>query len=343
MSSVIKGVNAPLIKLTLSDADITQAVEPNLVALSYTDYLDGMSDELTVSFYDEGDKWINAWWPKQGDLLSLKLGYLNNVVNFGDFELDEISYDHPPSVVTLRALSTGLSKSNRTLKAKAYENTTLAGIVKKVAKRMKLKPVGKIKEIQLTRVTQYQESDVAFLTRLAREYGHSFKIVKDKLVFTPLDELENQTPVAVLSERDIITISLRDRISAVAKNVKVTGYDSKKKRSVSKTVPAKPLRKTNQTSADELVIVAKAENAGMMQAKADALATEQAQDQCAGNITLWGNPKLVAGQTVVLKNRGNFSGKYLVNSSRHDVNRHSGYVTTLEVKMIKAEDNNETA
>lgn len=343
MIELNKGVDAPYVQLTLSDADITNDVSPNLLTLSYTDYLDGMSDELTVSFYDERDQWINAWWPKQGDLLSLQLGYFQALQKFGDFELDEIAYRHPPSVITLRALSTGLSKSNRTLKAKAYENTTLSGIVKTIAKRMKLKLTGKIKEVSITRATQYQESDVAFLTRLAREYGHSFKIVKDKLVFTPIDELSEQEPVLTLSPRDMINVNLRDRISTVAKSVKVIGYDAKKKRKISKKRKAKSVRKKNPlTNYDELVIVTKAENAEQMQARADAAATDQAQEQCAGSITLLGNPKLVAGQTVKLSGYGKFSGLYLVNHSRHEVNRSSGYKTVIEVKMVEEADNEQS-
>ncbi|MBS9780863.1 MAG: hypothetical protein KGV56_00035 [Gammaproteobacteria bacterium] len=337
MIDVNKGINAPYFSLTLSDADVTNDVAPCLLSLSYTDYLDGMSDELSVSFYDEDNKWINSWWPKQSDLLSLCLGYRANMVNFGDFELDEIAYNHPPSVVTLRALSTGLSKSNRTLKAKSYENTTLSGIIKTVAKRMKLQLTGEIKEVSITRVTQYQESDVAFLTRLAREYGHSFKIVKDKLVFTPIDKLSEQQPIMTLLPTDIITVSLRDRISSVAKSVKVVGYDSKKKRKISKKRKAKTVRKNSLTNYDELKIITKAENSEQMQARADAATLDQAQEQCAGSITLWGNPQLVAGLTVKLTNFGKFSGLYLINQSRHSVSRSEGYKTVIEIKMVKEE------
>ena len=37
------------------------------------------------------------------------------------------------------------------------------------------------------------------------------------------------------------------------------------------------------------------------------------------NITLIGNPKLVAGSTLLLRNLGIFSGKYLIKSSRHTI------------------------
>lgn len=89
------------------------------------------------------------------------------VVGLGSMELAEIEYQHPPSVITLKALSTGITKSNRTQRGRAYEHTTLADIVRRIARRLRLKVTGTIKHIPIERVTQYQERDVEFLTRLA--------------------------------------------------------------------------------------------------------------------------------------------------------------------------------
>ncbi len=87
-----------------------------------------------------------------------------------------------------------------------------------VAGHLKLKVVGTIKPIPIKRVTQYQERDVEFLSRLAREYHHSFKIVGEQLVFTHKDELGQSNPVAVLDEQDVISLRLRDRIKDTAKS-----------------------------------------------------------------------------------------------------------------------------
>ena len=38
-------------------------IEPHLIELSYTDYLEGQSDELVVQFEDISGKWIRAWFP----------------------------------------------------------------------------------------------------------------------------------------------------------------------------------------------------------------------------------------------------------------------------------------
>lgn len=144
--------------------------------------------------------------PDSGDKLKAAIGYQGEfLTDIGEFEIDEVEYSYKPSTINLKALSTGISKANRTLKPKAYENTTLAQVVAKVADNLKLKVVGKIKAIPIKRITQYQERDVEFLARLAREYHHSFKIVGNQLVFTDKSELGQSEPVLMLEERDTIS------------------------------------------------------------------------------------------------------------------------------------------
>ncbi|WP_438452191.1 hypothetical protein, partial [Listeria monocytogenes] len=74
---------------------------------------------------------------------------------------------------------------------------------------------GKIRDIRIDRVTQYQERDVEFLTRLAREYGYAFKIVGNKLVFTELADLRDGGTVATFKATDLIAIRLRDKIKDI--------------------------------------------------------------------------------------------------------------------------------
>ena len=198
-------VTMPDFVLSYEDKDITADVAPYLISFSYTDYLEGQSDELQVEFEDTDGRWLRNWYPEQGDALSLGLGdQFTGLVSFGKFEIAEIEYNHPPSTVSLKALSTGITKSSRTLRGKAYENTTLASIVRQVAGRLKLEVTGTVKNIPIKRVTQYQERDIEFLARLAQEYGHSFKIVGNKLVFTDNAELKQRPAVAVLLPEDII-------------------------------------------------------------------------------------------------------------------------------------------
>ena len=319
--------------------DITGDLKYCLLSISYTDYLGGQSDELQLEFEDTDGRWIRAWYPEQGDALSLSVGdQFTGMVSWGSFEIAEIEYDHPPSVVSIKALSTGITRANRTLQPKAYEKTTLAKIVRTIAARLKLSVTGTVADIDIERVTQYQESDVEFLARLAREYGHTFKIVDKTLVFHANVELAKQEPVAVLNPADIKRIRLRDLIKGVPDEAVVTGYDAKNKQKRQSRRKAKPRRPNskNPTTKDTLHIVAnRGESDQQMAARADAALNDAQQSQVAGTIELVGNAKLVSGQVVQLKGFGKFSGKYLVKRAHHDIKKSSGYGAELEVKMVE--------
>nr|DAO44575.1 MAG TPA: tail protein [Caudoviricetes sp.] len=333
-------VPKPDFSMLYEKTNITADIEPHLLELTYTDNLEGESDELMVVFEDISGKWIRQWYPTQGDKLKAAIGYKGaQLTDIGAFEIDEVEYNYHPSYIQIKALSTGIANANRTLKPKAYENTTLKQIVGIIAGRLKMKMVGTIKHIPVKRATQYQERDVEFLARLAREYHHSFKIVGDQLVFTDKDELGKSEAVVTLEEKDTISISLRDRIKDTAKEVDVSGYDANGKKVIKKRKKAKALRENmkqaQSASGDTLKVVTRGETQEQIDARADAALAEQNDDQTAGNITVIGNPKLVAGSTLALRNLGIFSGKYLIKSSRHSIVRGGGYTTSLEVRMLE--------
>lgn len=335
-------VQTPTFELFYQKNQITHHIKPHLLSLSYTDHLSDQSDELQVTFEDSERKWVNNWFPTQGDKLTLQLGYLGEALTaLGDFEIDEIEWTHSKpsgSVVSLKALSTGISKANRTLKPKAYENTTLADIVHSVAKHLGLKVTGTVANIPIKRVTQYQERDVEFLTRLAHEYHHSFKIVGKTLVFTTMQSLETREPVAALDFTQVLNLRLRDRIKDTAKQVEVSGLDSSQKKTLKSEKKSESKRPNKQqakaSNGDTVKIVTRGESQEQINARAEAALSEQNDDQQAGNITVIGNPKLVAGNTVRLMGFGFFSGKYLIKSARHSYTKSQGYLTELEVRML---------
>ena len=332
-------VTLPGVVLKYEQKDITADIKPYLMSVSYTDYLGGQSDELQIEVEDVDGRWLRSWYPDQGDSLSLEIGdQFTGMVKMGSFELAEIEYQHPPSVVRLKALATGVTRSNRTLKPKVYRDTTLAKIVRQVAARLKLSVTGTAADIKIDHVTQYQERDVEFLARLAREYGHTFKIVNRTLVFHSNVELAKQEPVTELLPADIKTLRLRDLIKGVPEEAVVTGYDARRKQVRQQRRRNTPLRAGSKRAAttDTLKIVAnRGESDQQLAARADAALNDAKQSQVAGSITLVGHAKLVAGQVVRLKGYGKLSGKYLVKQSRHDIRRTAGYVTTLEVRMVE--------
>lgn len=345
--TAVAAVPHPVFMLSYGHKNITNDVSPYVLSVTYTDYLSGQSDELEVQLEDADGRWLRAWYPGKGDALSLKIGYdAAPLLPCGSFEIDEIEIAMPPSTVTIRALSTGIKKSVRTRSGRAYENTTLAAIAKRIAKRNQLTLTGKIRDIRIDRVTQYQERDVAFLTRLAREYGYAFKIVGSKLVFTELADLRDGKSVTTLQAGDLISLRLRDKIKDIYQQAKVKYHNPKTKKLVvygmkadgqvgtvgQTTVSTKKRGAGQAASGDTLKLSTRSGSKAAAQAKAKAALDKSNQEQTAGNLTLPGNPKLVAGVTFDLTGCGKLDGRYLVESARHRVDRSGGYTTELEVK-----------
>lgn len=348
LPTAVARVPHPVFVLSYGQKNITNDITPYVRSVTYTDYLSGQSDGLEVELEDADGRWVRHWYPGKGDTLSLKIGYeAAPLLPCGAFEIDEIEFAQPPATVSIRGLATGIKKSVRTRVGRAYENTTLAAIAQRIAKRNKLTLTGKIRDIRIDRVTQYQERDVEFLTRLAREYGYAFKIVGSKLVFTELADLRDGKAVVTLRATDLISIRLRDKIKDVYQQAKVKYHNPKTKKlvvcgvkndgqvaEVGHTTAATKKQSGSAASGDTLKLSTRSGSKAAAQAKAQAALDDANLQQTAGSLTLPGNPKLVAGATFALADCGKLSGKYLVESARHHIDRGGGYTTELEVKRV---------
>lgn len=146
---MIQNTPKPKFAVIYERKDITSAITPFLLEITYTDYLSDQSDEITLTLEDVNGDWLYDWYPDAGDGVELSLSDdIGELVALGRFEISEIEYRYPPSVAVLKALSTRISKSNRTNQAKVYKDTTLADIVRMVAKRLNLSVTGQIRKIK---------------------------------------------------------------------------------------------------------------------------------------------------------------------------------------------------
>lgn len=349
-TNAVAAVPHPVFKLVYERRDITSDITAYVESVTYTDYLSGQSDEIEVVLEDTDGRWLGAWYPGKGDRLSLSIGYADKpLLPCGSFEIDELEAANPPSTVSIRALSTGIKQSVRTRNGRAYENTTLAAIAGRIAKRNRLTLTGKIRDVPIDRVTQYQENDVAFLTRLSAEYGYAFKIVGSKLVFTELATLRGEATAVDIFMTEMTSRRLRDKIKDVYAQAQVKHHDPKNKSLVVYGVQGNgqvgvvsrtsaPQSKNGHTGAgtsgDTLKLAARADSKANAQVKAQAALDAANLKQTTGTIALSGNPKLVAGVCVNLPDVGRLSGKYLIESARHQMTRTAGYTTELEIHRV---------
>lgn len=188
--------------VTYEGTDVTAEIGSSVVSVEYTDSLKE-SDELQLTLEDRAGRWRAGWFPSEGDRIAVQFGWQGEpLLDAGQFRVDEVEITG--SVVTTRALAVPSSDELRTPKSTYYEETSLAAMLNQVATALDLTIVGEPPDVSILRSTQANETVLAFVRRLAREWGYSFSIRGDQLVFFELAKLEAADPVGAVTLRDLI-------------------------------------------------------------------------------------------------------------------------------------------
>lgn len=125
----------PAFKILYQQKDVTTELTLSCLSVSYTDNVTGKADEISLDFEDIDEKWRNEWYPTKGDKITLWMGYIEDgdLMPCGTFEIDEIDFQGPPDVVTIKGISAGIKKALRTPNSRALEKQSLREIAQAVA------------------------------------------------------------------------------------------------------------------------------------------------------------------------------------------------------------------
>jgi len=334
-------VPVPAFELSYNGRAITQEIAPYVISATYTDQLTGDADSLDIELEDTDGRWLDSWYPEKGASLAYRFGYADTpLISAGRFDVDELELDGPPSIVRIRALATGVQDAVRTRKGRAYENTTLAAIAQRIAKRHKMTLVGKIEPLRIDRVTQYQEGDISFLQRLANQYGYAFKVTENnsRLVFWKTADLHLQKAIRSYAPEDLASWNFRDKVSDVPAGVEVKHHDTKTKKLVvyevkdGDTTVVGSTTAGKATSADTVKMTSRAKSQASAESQAEAELDRRLLERTSGEINLEGDPALAAGANIELVGFGKLSGLYTVTRATHAIVRNAGYTMSLELK-----------
>lgn len=332
-------VPQPAYRLVYNQKDITHDVSVYVTSVTYTDKLSGESDEIQVVLEDSAGRWRDAWYPGKGDTLTLYMGCAGeNLRECGTFSVDEIELSGPPDNVSLRGLATSVTAALRTKNSRGFENTTLAAIAQRIAGKHHLQLQGQIEPLTLDRVTQYDETDLAFLKRLAGDYGYMVKVTHTHIIFSSLDALREAAPVFTFTRRDISRYSVRDTINRIYKGAKHRSQNSRTKQVVTyqadggeSTTTVSAATRGHSTSADTLTLSGRTGNQGTAARRTRAALNLKNQYQKVATLSMEGNVRLRAGHNVTLTGFGASDGKWLTGSVRHSMTRSGGYTMDVEV------------
>lgn len=101
---------------------------------------------------------------------------------------NEVEHSGAPDTITVRARSAAMTNGMQERREKSWHKQTIATIVQTIAKRYSLTPtVGdKLAKIQIAHIDQTHESDMSFLTRLAKRYDAVVNVKDKRLLFMPI-------------------------------------------------------------------------------------------------------------------------------------------------------------
>lgn len=203
--------------------NITRQIRSSLISFTYIDKACDEADELTIVLSDRSGRWRNRWYPMRVRGRNARLRAwitCDNWVNQGDrfrmycgeFEVDscEFSTSSSGDIFTIKALSTPASSSlRRQQKSRSWEGVTLRRVARDIARQNNMRlsynvPGG---DIVISRADQIRRSDLAFLTRLARDHGVAVKVANNRIVLFEESQFEQRPTVANYARRETGAVS----------------------------------------------------------------------------------------------------------------------------------------
>ncbi|OKP01226.1 phage late control D family protein [Xenorhabdus eapokensis] len=179
---VIGKVNKPAFRFEINNKDISGKIQSRLMSLTLTDNRGLESDQLDIEL-DDADGMLVM--PRRGNILTLELGWHgHSLTPKGKFVVDEIEHVGAPDRLTIRARSADFRGDLNVKREASYHKCTLGSIVSTIAARNKLafKISSELENIAM-HIDQTNESDVSFLTRLAKQEGAIASVKNGELLF----------------------------------------------------------------------------------------------------------------------------------------------------------------
>ncbi|MDA7705717.1 contractile injection system protein, VgrG/Pvc8 family, partial [Rickettsiales bacterium] len=300
-----------------------------LISLNITDETGLVSDKAEI-LLDNRDSILEI--PATGANLEISIGYEGKELNLmGSYIVDTIELMSPPLKmrVTAKATNTKIKNLNskiRSPKSKSWNKNSLIGIIEFIAKDHEFEAVidKEFDQIFIKHIDQTDESDISFLSRLARDHDAFIKFIDDKLIFikkgtgTSISGVE--LPEAEIFESEItnwnLSISERGKFGRV--RVKWHDLSDGKEKTVSHgneepTYGARYVFAT-QDRADQ---VAKAKLAEFQRG------IKKLSISAAGNPTLSAESKITIPDVKYLQDQ-----TWIINNATHNISD-SGYTTQI--------------
>ena len=257
----------------------------------------------------------------------------------GSFTCDEVSYSGPPDKVKIKAVSASLSGPLReTVRTQAWEEFTLQGVAGDVASRNGLSLFYDADAHTFARQDQRNESDLAFLQRLAEDRGVSLKVRDDKLILYSAKDADTRSSALSFQRfgdgyTTVSDYDFKEKSEGTAFRACTVEYHDPATRELrAYTYNPSGVAATSENTRKILDLDKRVESEADAMALAKNRLRSGNQGECTGSFTVMGHPGLVAGITVGMSGFGKFDGKYFVTKATHSMG--SKYTSKAEIRRV---------
>jgi uncharacterized protein involved in type VI secretion and phage assembly len=341
-------VYVPTFEIKVGNHKLETSIAKSIMAINVTEHSSGASsfsfqlNDPSLALIDEKKGPFT-----EGTRIEIDLGFVGNTRKMIIGEISAISADLPssgPAVVEVQ----GFDYFHRLSRGTVYRqfggetpdsHLSDSEIVSRIASEMQLQAVVKKARAPASLRIQDNESNLAFLQRLAHLNGYVVKGDSDTIYFGP-----PQTPETIQLKwrKDLVSFSPRLSTAGLVNEVVVRGWDqirkqrilAKQKRDAIKSLSLSSagLEQISKGSGGRSRRVMDVPVSSFLEAEAIAESTLRNQQvtAIAGSGTCLGNPAVRVGAKLELSGIGRFTGSYFVTRVTHTLGE-GGYMASFEV------------
>lgn len=216
------------IQLEYKGEDISKDISPFLLDFSYSD-TDSLTEDISLKLHNRERLWFKDWFPRRGDevkpviVITDEYGKVEKVP-CGEFEVDEVSANGPPNIVTIKGVSSLVSGEFKdTKRNQSWEKMKFKSIVNEIVGRNGFSVVFNIlDDKEYVSLKQSNKSDIEFLLQICDELNFGLKVEDKKVIITQEEFFEKKEP-----DFEIFFESLEDEKKGEPRNkkFKLLSYD----------------------------------------------------------------------------------------------------------------------
>lgn len=316
----------PAARVSLNGKDVTEKWSAVLESVSVTDEAGIKADTCSITF----DNRSSFSAPPIGAEIQVWIGYAPTPTYMGRYKIDSWSKSFPLKRLTVSAKAADLTSKIRAQKMRSFHEKTVKQIVEQIAGDHSLKAIvdADIGARMVEHIDQQTESDMSFLSRLAKRQGATFKVADGNIIFAAKGSKNAPSgkAKAAITLKPLQTSNLEASCNKRGeyKSASATYIDpTTKKRKTAKAGSGAPQHRDRR----------------LYGSQAEALAAAKATlgDLTRGQIEITyegpGDPLLFAEGLVAIKEfDADVDGEYLLKSVTHTYSGRGGYTTSASME-----------